>query len=145
MLDWIKAKIFILLIGLNWGSFITMASPIMFVAYCMDRWERDKWFYSILLAQDHYTNVVMGGHFLTTVSAMLGHLRKSGSGTGTLLAGFVDWSFRTTTGQLNHCTVSMEEGDIFEFNVGRALIGTFIFQAVNLWVVYSVYSYYFGA
>jgi len=139
----LKAKFFLILIGLNWGSLILLSLPLMLVAYCLDRIMGLKWLYSILLAQDHYTHVMMGGHFLTTISAMLGHLKTIGSQSGTLVSKVVDWGFERTTGQLNHCTASMEEGDDFLFSARRAIVGTLLTQSTHAFIIYAIYNTYF--
>lgn len=139
----LKAKFFLILIGSNWGSLILLSLPLMLVAYCLDRIMGLRWLYSILLAQDHYTHVMMGGHFLTTISAMLGHLKTTGSQSGTLVANVVDWGFKRAVGQLNHCIASMEEGDDFTFSARRAIAGTLLTQTTHAFIIYAIYNTYF--
>lgn len=129
-MHFIKSRFFLLLIGLNWGSFIILMLPLLLIAYLYDKKRSGiNWLYSILLAQDHLTNAVMGGHFLTTISSMLGYLREQGSRTGTLAANFVDWGFQLAIGQLNHCTESMEEADVYQFSARRAIAGSAFYYA----------------
>jgi hypothetical protein len=139
----LKAKLFLTLIAINWGSLILIATPLMLVAYCLDRIMKLKWLYSILLAQDHYTHTIMGGHFLTTISAMLGHLKTVGSQSGTLVAEVVDWGFERATGQIDHCTSSMEAEDDFIFSARRAIAGTLLIQVMHAFIIYALYNTYF--
>jgi hypothetical protein len=141
IVDRIKMKFFLTLIILNWGGLIILALPLMVVAYILDRFIGGRdWLYSILLAQDHYAHVMMGGHFLTTISAMLGHLREIRSTTGTLSANFVDKCFNKLTGEVNHCTNAMQKEDNFKFSSVRAIVGTFLIQSINYFVVVGIYT-----
>ena len=124
----IKAKVFLLLIGAIWGSLILIMLPILVVSFLYDKRRPNiRWLYSLLLSQDHITNAILGGHFLTTVSSILGHLRLQGSKTGTAVANGVDWGFYVTIGQENHCTVSMELTDVYAWSTTRALLGALVY------------------
>lgn len=124
-----KAKFFLLLVGLNWGSLIIIMLPFLILCYFYDRVrEGIQWLYSTLLAQDHVANVIMGGHYLTTISSMLGHLRATGSATGTIAANIVDWGFNVATGEVNHCTNAMQDDDVYKFSARRAIAGTVVYQ-----------------
>jgi large-conductance mechanosensitive channel len=144
IVDRIKMKFFLALVILNWGSLILMALPLLIVAYVVDRFVKGlDWVYSILLGQDHYAHTMMGGHYLTTISSMLGHLKQIGSATGTLSADFVDKCFNKLTGEINHCTNAMQKEDDFRFSPVRAIVGTFLIQSVNYFVVVGIYTTYF--
>jgi hypothetical protein len=124
----IKAKVFLLLIGAIWGSLILIMLPILVVSFLYDKRRPDiNWLYSLLLSQDHITNAILGGHYLTTISSLLGHLRLQGSKTGTAVANVVDLGFYVTIGQENHCTVSMELTDVYAWSTTRALLGALVY------------------
>jgi hypothetical protein len=124
----IKAKVFLLLIGAIWGSLILIMLPILVLSFLYDKRRPDiNWLYSLLLSQDHITNAILGGHYLTTISSLLGHLRLQGSKTGTAVANVVDWGFYVTIGQENHCTVSMELTDVYAWSTTRALLGALVY------------------
>tara|TARA_R110000851_G_scaffold183012_1_gene332113 strand:- start:1066 stop:1485 length:420 start_codon:yes stop_codon:yes gene_type:complete len=128
MLTNIKAKIFLLLIGAVWGSLILIMLPLLIVVFLYDKVRQDiDWLRSMLLAQDHLTNAILGGHYLTTISSLLGHLRELGSATGTAVANVVDWGFYVTISQENHCTVSMEKTDVYDWSSSRALLGASVY------------------
>ncbi len=129
----LKAKFFLALIFINWGSMIIVALPLMVVSFIVDKVIKSLWLYSLLLAQDHYTHTIMGGHFLTTISAILGHMRLSGSLTGAMMADVVDYLFELATGETNHCVNAIEKDDILIFNPKRAIAGTLLY-----WLGYSL-------
>ena len=140
----IKAKIFLMLIALNWGSLILLMLPLLLIALVYDKMrEGIQWVYSLLLAQDHLTNAIMGGHFLTTISSLLGHLRQQGSSTGKVAADFVDKLFELAIGQNNHCTLAMEESDIYQFSASRAILGSICYYVSLYFVVNAIISVYF--
>jgi len=128
---YIKAKLALLLIAVNWGTLILLMSPLMLVAALYDRFvNRDiKWTYSLFLAQDHLVNVIMGGHFLTTISAVLGHLQASGSKSGDIAARVVDKLFYISLGQVGHCAGAGQAEDVHQFSASRSLLGTAVYLA----------------
>lgn len=124
----IKAKIFLILIGMIWGSLILIMLPLLIAALFYDKFRPGiSWLYSLLLSQDHMTNAIMGGHYLTTISSMLGYLKEQGSKTGTAVAAVVDWLFYVTIGQENHCTISMQQTDLYAWSTTRALFGSLVY------------------
>ena len=140
----IKAMFFLALVFFNWASLIIIMLPLMVVAKVVDKiLPNVKWLYSILLAQDHLVHAIMGGHFLTTISSMLGHLRMSGSATGKLCADFVDWGFRLAIGQNNHCTVAMEVSDVYQFSARRAIVGSALYYVSLYFVINAIIQAYF--
>lgn len=127
-MNYIKAKFFLTLIAISWGSLIIIMLPLMIVAYIVDRFlPRTRWLYSILLAQDHMVHAIMGGHFETTISSMLGQLERANSKTGTICANVVDKLFNIASGQTEHCKKSIQEGDKALFSARRAIAGSIIF------------------
>jgi hypothetical protein len=133
-MDRLRSYIFVALIGVNWGTLILMSIPLLCVAYITDQFlVKIRWQYSILIAQDHYVHAIMGGHHLTTISSMLGHLQLNGSTTGDIAAKFVNWLFKTAINQDDHCLVSMEESDIFTFSARRAILGSLIYYSSVYW------------
>lgn len=140
----IKAKFFLALIAINWGSLILLMLPLLLVSFIYDK-RRDgiQWMYSLLLAQDHLVNAIMGGHFLTTISSMLGHLKYTGSATGKIAANFVDWGFKIAINQTNHCTVAMEQSDIYQFSARRAIFGSALYYVSLYFVINAIIQVYF--
>jgi hypothetical protein len=128
---WLKSKIALLLIGAIWGSFIILMLPLMLIAFAYDKTAGTHsargWLYSLLIAQDHLTNATLGGHYLTTISSLLGHLKQSGSKTGTITARLVDLGFRIATGERNHCVNAMQSDDVYNWSTSRALLGALIY------------------
>jgi hypothetical protein len=140
----LKAKFFLALIAITWGSLIILMLPLLLVAFIYDKQrEGIKWLYSILLAQDHLVNAIMGGHFLTTISSMLGHLRLEGSSTGKVAADVVDWLFERAIGQNNHCTVAMEDSDVYQFSARRAIAGSACYYISLYFVINAIINTYF--
>ena len=140
----LKAKFFLAIIAITWGSLIILMLPLLLVAFIYDKQrEGIKWLYSILLAQDHLTNAIMGGHFLTTISSLLGHLRESGSATGEVAADVVDWLFERAIGQTNHCTVAMEKSDVYQFSARRAIAGSACYYISLYFVINAIINTYF--
>ena len=131
----LKSYLFVALSASTWGSLIVIMSAPMLTAYIYDKLVKAKWLYSHFLAQDHLVNVIFGGHFLTTVSALLGHLKLRGSRGGTYMANFVDWCFNRLDGQVNHCVNAIEDGDIFDFSARRALLGVTCYW-LSLYVIF---------
>lgn len=134
MTTWLKAKTALVVIGLIWGSLIAFMSPLMIAARLYDS-RRDEdvkstWLYSILIAQDILVNCVLGGYFRTTVSSEVGNLRLKGSQTGAEVADFIDWGFRKSTGQLNHCVVSIEAEDRHLVTPSKSLVGASLYLII---------------
>ena len=122
-MKWLKAKVFLLLVSIVWLSLIVAMLPLMVLAVIFDR----AWLYSLFLAQDHLVNVVLGGHYLTTISSQLGKLRQSGSRTGTVAADFVDWLFYIARKEIRHCDNAMQASDIYTFKPWIALTSSSIY------------------
>ena len=131
----LKAYLFVALAASTWGSLIVIMSIAMLIAYIYDKLVKAKWLYSHFLAQDHLVNVIFGGHFLTTVSSLLGTLKLRGSRGGTYMANFVDWCFYKLDGQENHCVNAIEKNDIFDFSARRALLGVAAYW-LSLYVIF---------
>lgn len=132
-MHWLKAKLSLLLIGAIWGSLIIIMLPLLVIAFIYDKLIKthsiNGWLYSLLIAQDHLTNAILGGHYLTTISALLGHLQLSGSRTGDLVARFVDKGFNIATGEVNHCINAMQSDDVYNWSSSRALLGALTYVA----------------
>lgn len=131
----ITAYFFILSAAFTWASLIALLSLVHLVAIIHDYiYKPDiKWSYSVFLAEDHLVSVIHGVHFKTTVSALLGHLKLSGSYGGTIMADIVNWCFYKLDGQLNHCENAIEPEDIFNWSPPRALVGV-----VAYWTMISI-------
>jgi hypothetical protein len=137
----IKAKVFLILIGAIWGSFIIIMLPLLIIAFVYDKFRPNiNWLYSLLIAQDHITNAILDGHYLTTISSLLGHLRLQGSKTGAAVANVVDWGFYVTIGQENHCTVSMELTDVYAWSTTKALLGALVYFS-GLYTIVRIICY----
>ena len=119
----LSAKVFLSLITVTWASLIIVMLPLMLIAVIFDR----RWLYSLFLAQDHLVNVILGGHYLTTVSSQLGKLRQDGSRTGTVAADFVDWLFYVARKEIRHCDNAMQASDIYTFKPWIALTSSSIY------------------
>ena len=140
----IKAMFFLALVFFNWASLIIIMLPLMVVAKVVDKiLPNVKWLYSILLAQDHLVHAIMGGHFKTTISGMLGYLKLARSRTGTVAAKVVDLLFYIALGQTNHCVGAMEIEDIHLFSARRAIGGSICYYASIYFVVNAIISVYF--
>jgi hypothetical protein len=131
MIDWIKAKIALLLIGAIWATLFILMLPLLIVAIIYDakvKTHSDRgWAYSLLIAQDHCVNAILGGHYLTTISAIVGYLQTQQSKTGTLAARFIDLGFKIAAGERNHCVNAMQSDDIYNWSTSRALLGALIY------------------
>lgn len=125
-----KAKVFLFLITVVWLTLIIAMSPLMILALLFDR----VWLYSLFLAQDHLVNVILGGHYLTTISSQLGKLRQDGSRTGTVAADFVDWLFYIARNEIRHCDNAMQPDDIYTFKPWVSLLSSSIYIA-TVWVI----------
>ena len=139
---WLKSKVFLFLITLNWGSLILLMLPFMLISLAYDKLINSniKWLYSAFLAQDHLVSVIMGGHYLTTISSELGNQRRKGSKAGTQAANFVDWLFKMAIGELRHCDNAMQKDDIYQFSARRAIAGTVVYwlSLFNYLVIYFI-------
>lgn len=128
---WLKAKIALLVITSIWASLIITMLPLMMMARAYDNAYnlplKKRWLYSILIAQDILVNCILGGYFRTTISSELGNLQRLDSRTGTECAEFVNWLFRVSVGQENHCIASIEPEDIHLFDVRKAITGAALY------------------
>ena len=127
----LSAKVFLSLITVTWASLIIVMLPLMLIAVIFDR----RWLYSLFLAQDHLVNVILGGHYLTTVSSQLGKLRKDGSRTGKLAADFVDWLFYIARKEIMHCDNAMQKDDIYTFKPWVALTSATIYIGTIYYII----------
>ena len=127
---YLKAKVFLLLVAILWLSLIIAMLPLMVIAVIFDR----DWLYSLFLSQDHLVNVVLGGHYLTTISSQLGKLRQDGSRTGTVAADFVDWLFYIARKEIRHCDNAMQPDDIYTFKPWVSLFSSSIYIA-TVWAL----------
>lgn len=140
-MDWLKAKLALIIIGVVWGSLIIICSPLMTTAFVYDkRRENIEWLYSIFLGQDYLVSAILGNSHQTTISALLGNMMARGSVSGTMVAKFVDLLFYIARGEKNHCLNAIRETDVYYFSARRALLGFscycvgigFVFYAVVL-------------
>lgn len=141
----IKAIGILAMIFVNWAALIALFISIHIVAAIFQYMSGIRWSYSMFLAEDHLVNVVMGGHFLTTISAEIGNMHLSGSRTGAEVAGVVNWLFWIGTRdprQKNHCINAIQKDDIFVFSPRRAIAGTLLFQATNFFIIYGIINTY---
>lgn len=125
-----KAAFFLMIIAIVWGYLIHLMWEFMLLALLYDKLINNKinWFYSTFLAQDHLVSVIIGEHYLTTVSSLLGYLRSLKNAGGTYAANVVDWLFKVFRNEDNHCDNAMQKDDIYHFSARRAIAGSFIFM-----------------
>jgi hypothetical protein len=127
-MNWVKAKLALIIVAIVWGSLLIPCIPLMTYSIYYDKKdEKIDWLYSLFIAQDYLVSAILGNHHNTTISSLLGHLRKQGSKTGTLVANFVDWLFYVARKQVNHCDENMKPGDVYYFSTKRALTGFVIY------------------
>ena len=122
-MEWLKAKIALLIIAVMWLSLIVLNFPYMVYAYVHDRrlgYSKNK-LHSVLLGQDIYINTMLGGFFRTTISSELGNQSKK-SKSGKIAANVVDWLFELAGDGPNHCVNAIESEDKHWFNAGYAII-----------------------
>ena len=145
-MHWLKAIFILGMIFINWAALVLLLLPIHIVSRFTLYFTPVKWSYSIFLAEDHLVNSIMGGHFMTTISAEIGNMQVKGSNTGQNVAKVVNWLFYKFTGdgfQKDHCRISIEHDDIFVFNPLIAIIGTLLFQAVVVVIINAILQTYF--
>lgn len=135
----VKARSFIILIGLVWGSIMSVCIIPMIVAKVYDKITKPQysWLRSIFIAQDYLVNALCSGHHDTTISSQLGKLKLMGSTTGAVASDFVDWLFFVADGQENHCFNAMEGNDIYLFKPPVALLGISCF-ILNIYVLFKL-------
>ncbi|WP_299072919.1 hypothetical protein [uncultured Paraglaciecola sp.] len=145
MINWIKAKIGLVLIVINWLSLIAIFLPfIVFTKlYDLKTTPEYSWFRQIFLAHDYFVNVILGGTHNTYISSLLGHLHKTKSKSGTLVALAVNKIFYIADGQVNHCIKSMKKTDRYDFSARRGLGGTVAYW-LSLYATFSFLSWLFG-
>jgi hypothetical protein len=138
----LKTALFLLLIGVVWGSMLIPLLPLLLVSLSFDIAQQNNrkngWLSSIMFATDITTNTFLGGYKRTTISAELGNLKLNGSRSGTKAADFVDWLWLIIFNEKDHCISAMETEDLYLFTPGKALIGasvyitTYYFLAASL-------------
>lgn len=141
-MGWFKAKFFLLLIAIVWGSLIIMFLPILIMTKIYD-WavqHKVKWFIGGILVGDFVTNWVLGGDHKTYISSVLGHMKKTGSRGGTVAAAVVDWLFYIGKGEINHCVNAMKPTDVYNFSARRAILGFFVY-CFNLFLLFKLLQY----
>ena len=140
MKAWLQAKISLIAVGLVWGSLIVVMSPLMVVAHSYDKklnnQLKDRWLYSILIAQDILVNCILGGYFRTTISSEVGNLEKKGNETGIQIAKFINKGFEKFTGQINHCQVSIEAEDKHYVTAPKAITGFTLYTISIAAIIY---------
>lgn len=107
----IRAKVWLIGVGLVWLSLILLMSPFQVPltvgAVWIKAWKSYR--YSFWIWQDQGVNVIMtGGNPDVTVSSKIGYMAEQGSKTAQYMARFVDWVFYVTIKQRNHCRASIE-------------------------------------
>lgn len=138
-MNWIKAKLALLIIGIVWGSLILVCTPLMAVAYFYDTRRSDiEWLYSIFLGQDYLVSAILGNSHQTTISALLGHMQKQGSISGTMVAKFVDLIFYVARGEENHCINAMRDTDVYYFSARRAMLGFTCYCLGFVFIFYAI-------
>lgn len=138
-MNWLKAKIALLIIAIVWGSLIIPAIPLMTTALIYDKKRlRIEWLYSLFLAQDYLVSAILGNHHNTTISALLGQLKTEQSKTGTLVANVVDWLFWIARKERNHCVNAMRDTDVYYFSARRALAGFTLYISGYVVVFYAL-------
>ncbi len=135
-MNWLKAKIGLLIISIVWLSLIVVCLPVMLVALIYDKKRADiDWLYSLFLAQDFLVSAILGNHHNTTISALLGHMKTKGSKTGTLMAKVVDLLFKIARNEDEHCVNAMKPTDVYYFSARRAIAG-FVLYVLGMVLVY---------
>ena len=140
MTGYLKAFFGLVVMGSMWGYKIYLNWLPFIVAILSDKMNgrtgEDRIIRSILLADDLKCNSELGGYFRTTLSSEMGALQNRGSDGGTKTALAVNWGFRNTIGQLNHCRASIEKEDIHRFSGQRMVIGFILWFISNFVAVY---------
>lgn len=132
-LKWLKASVFLVMMGMNWLALILVLLPLHLVSRMAIYFTKVKWSHSLFLAEDHLVNAIMGGHFMTTLSAEIGNMQTNGSDTAQNVAKVVNRLFYWGTGdekQKDHCRLAMQADDIYVFSSRRAIVGTVLFQTM---------------
>lgn len=117
-MDRLKAKVFLLGIGLLWLRLI-IAEPEIIPCTIALLWKKDKeyrrYVWGLWIGQDQCINRTLGGNPDVTVSSKVGYLsNKFGvhprrpSKTARLVESVIDFGFKKLAKQDNHCHVSYE-------------------------------------
>lgn len=132
----IKAKIFLLLVAVIWGSMIwacwKIQVPLLLASFVTKSASLREWNYSLWMVQDQATCFLLSGHHETTVSSAIGELSKT-SDTAEHMRRVVDWLFLAFAGQRDHCRRAIEEHDTHRFNIKYAAIGvtSYLYLFIN--------------
>lgn len=138
-INFIRAKIALILVMIVWGSLIAKDLLRMVFAFFYDKNNKDvQMLRNTLLTQDYYSNVILGGQHHTYISGLLGHFKLTGSRSGTICANIVDWLFEKLTGEVNHCINAMDENDVYNFSARRALAGFVLYISSLAMSYYAV-------
>jgi hypothetical protein len=141
----IKAVFILAMIFVNWAALVIWLSGLHVAAFINQLNTGMRSSYWLFLAEDHMVNVIMSGHFLTTVSSEIGNLHRNGSRSGAKVASVVNYLFWKSTGdeiQKNHCINAIEATDKHVFKARRAILGTALFQATNVFILYGIINTY---
>lgn len=111
---WLKAVTLLSIIFVMWTAFVAVQSFSLIVAaiFAYPMPEFRLLLRSILLGQDQLINTFLGGYWKTTISSEIGGNAIKGSGTALKMERVVNWIFKFTVNQDNHCRVSIEPDDI---------------------------------
>jgi hypothetical protein len=141
-MNWLKAKLALIIIAIVWASLIIACLPLMLVALIYDKKRKNiDWLYSLFLAQDYLTSSILGNHHNTTISSLLGQLKTEQSKTGTIVANIVDWLFKIARNERDHCINAMKPDDVYYFSARRALAG-FVLYLTGLTLVYYTFVFF---
>lgn len=111
-----KSVFFLVLVGIIWVALIILMSPFQIpltLAAALFKNERlRKYRYNFWIWQDQGVNTLLGGNPDITVSSQVGymaHIENNKTAKG--MARFIDFGFKTFTGQLDHCRASIEKDE----------------------------------
>lgn len=143
-MEWLKAKVALMIIFIMWAYLIILDSPYMVYAYLHDRRNKPDTqkgkLHSVLLGQDIYVNTQLGGYFRTTISSELGNQSKTRK-SGKAAAKVVDLLFYIAGDDPNHCVNAIEEEDKHWFNAKYALPSFVLWLSLRVLMITLLISF----
>ena len=113
-MNWIKAKILLLLIVITWLFLIVVMSPLQIpctlITIFTGRLKRYTW--GLWIGQDQQVNAIFNGNPDITISSRVGYMSQQGSKTARYMEIVIDWLFYKIAKQKNHCFVSIEKDEV---------------------------------
>lgn len=129
LVEWAAALILLALIIFFWACATIPKLPILIPVYITSKFT-DKtrilgvdvhwhgWARNMFLSDDQAANATLGGSMDNTCSSRIGHNAARGSRIALKMELLTDMYFRLTTGQKNHCRVSIERDEKHNKNWG---------------------------